>query len=384
MGRAHAPHERAEDRPESHLRRDRPVSPAERAAGILTLQSTVGNQAVARVLVQRSPFSDWAKKELASREAAGGLAAEGPLSHFVTNAVAYAKENPDKSYRDLASLLFERVALLLRLFGSSPPELEFRDSGALGLFNRMEWKIYINKDGDNGKLQGKKLSQLSGEELGDAADTIYHEARHSEQFFRIARMLAGKGQTETSIAAMTSIKPAVVAAAMQRPLAKAAGTEKLVEEAESWHDITSGAYREYKEGVQDLSDPSRKILDVATKILVATGSSARGVFKFDLKDAVDETAMGIAKVKKTILDPSTPDSIKTPAFRIIQPQKEIAQLVGNLGFAITDDQAIKLADLAKAFHDNRMDAYKATAHEADAFAVGGRVSAAVKTKVGTP
>jgi hypothetical protein len=46
---------------------------------------------------------------------------------------------------------------------------------------------------------------ISNADYADAANTVYHESRHAEQWFSMARMLAGQGKTAQEIATMMDI-----------------------------------------------------------------------------------------------------------------------------------------------------------------------------------
>lgn len=59
------------------------------------------------------------------------------------------------------------------------------------------------------------------------AYTVYHEARHAEQYFRIARKLAGEGEDATQIAASTYMPLDIAQLAVKRPLKEQSKTSKF-------------------------------------------------------------------------------------------------------------------------------------------------------------
>jgi len=59
---------------------------------------------------------------------------------------------------------------------------------------------------------------------------LYHEARHAEQWFRMARVLAGRGATAAELSKRLRMDPTVAALAVERPLRE--GPE--VREADVW------------------------------------------------------------------------------------------------------------------------------------------------------
>ncbi|KWX19898.1 hypothetical protein AFM11_33505 [Mycolicibacterium wolinskyi] len=70
--------------------------------------------------------------------------------------------------------------------------------------------------------------------------TLYHEARHAEQAFRIAAMLAGRGLTEGQIYWQTSTKKDVIKEALKPENQLKPGTMEAAI-AEGWYDSQNGA-----------------------------------------------------------------------------------------------------------------------------------------------
>jgi hypothetical protein len=87
-------------------------------------------------------------------------------------------------------------------------------------------------------------------------DTVYHESRHAEQNFRMARIKAGEGKTATEIATDLSLPADIAKAAVKRPLkaqskvSKALHSkkynerqEKKMQEGDSWYQSIWGTGR---------------------------------------------------------------------------------------------------------------------------------------------
>ncbi len=70
---------------------------------------------------------------------------------------------------------------------------EFRSSG--------QWHVAVNPD----QFQPAYVERLNEQQLGEVANTIYHESRHAELTFREARAQAGLGQTADQLVASMSI-----------------------------------------------------------------------------------------------------------------------------------------------------------------------------------
>lgn len=123
-------------------------------------------------------------------------------------------------------------AVNARLVAAGVPEVEAGLGGgaAVGVFMRSEWKLYINER----NLKEKGLDVAAAKELAEFA---YHEARHGEQVFRIARYLAGHGWSVGGVARKTGIPRRVAQAAKATPL-QPGTAEALV--AQGWFDSLYG------------------------------------------------------------------------------------------------------------------------------------------------
>jgi hypothetical protein len=99
-----------------------------------------------------------------------------------------------------------------------------------GEFSFQNWRI------DLGQLPFGRAT-ITNEEAADIANTVYHEARHAEQWFRIAQMLAGRGRSAAQIAREMFIQPEIAQAAKDNPIEP--GTmEALI--ADGWYQSIYG------------------------------------------------------------------------------------------------------------------------------------------------
>src|SRR5579884_4270112 len=78
------------------------------------------------------------------------------------------------------------------------------------------------------------------------ADTVYHEARHCQQWFMMARFRAGQGQSAQAIASELGIPANIASAAAANPL-KHGSTEAL--EAKGWYESVYGSGSSHREKV---------------------------------------------------------------------------------------------------------------------------------------
>ncbi len=160
----------------------------------------------------------------------------------------YAEEAEDILEGDWASMSEEERADDLiarvndRLAAANVPQVGrlIEDLGGdAGQFDFEEWSISL----DQGILQSEALSDA---EAADVADTVYHEARHAEQWYRMAQMRAGQGRTADQIAHEMSIPPRIANEAFGDPLAPGS-MEALI--ADGWYQSVYGTGSAHRERV---------------------------------------------------------------------------------------------------------------------------------------
>lgn len=103
--------------------------------------------------------------------------------------------------------------------------------GADGEFDPVNWIMLIDKENFSQEtIDDKRAAEM--------ADTVYHEARHAEQFFQMARLEAARGKSAQDIADEMSIPARIAQAAKNKPLRL--GTPEAVE-ASGWFDEAYGS-----------------------------------------------------------------------------------------------------------------------------------------------
>jgi hypothetical protein len=177
-----------------------------------------------------------------------------------------------------------------------------------GSFDFSNWTLELGKSAFTG-------AKPSHGDLLDVADTVYHETRHAEQWFRIARLQAGKGWSATKISTKLSIPLKIAKAAKANPLT---GTGTDVTEAASWYESVYGTGRKARKKTLRALPKTRKAAEKA-----------------------------LAAYEKVAADPKASEAKKEAAFK-------------------------KLEDAEKKRDDARK-AYHALPEEADAWAVAGDV-----------
>lgn len=143
--------------------------------------------------------------------------------------------------QERAAELVRLVNVRLQAAGVPPVIPNATDTGvAAGQFDFGTWQMEVG-------LPALSGAQVTRDEAAEIVDTIYHEARHAEQWFRMAQMRAGRGRSAAGIISdLRGIPPHVADAAVAAPLAR--GTmEALI--AEGWYESVYGSGAAYRERV---------------------------------------------------------------------------------------------------------------------------------------
>ena len=145
----------------------------------------------------------------------------------------------------------------IKAAGSYPCDVKYISfsGGTNGEFNFQTWRLDINK-----KLVEK--ANMTAADMAQLADTIYHEARHSEQWYRIARLRAGEGRTAKQIkdemyipakvaqaAAAKPLKPVSVWTRMFRSQQYVRRQDQSIAEAKAWYNSIYGKGRKHRNAV---------------------------------------------------------------------------------------------------------------------------------------
>lgn len=150
-------------------------------------------------------------------------------------ALGTPQERADRLVTDLAA-----TQLAAAEVGVAPTARVDTDLGVNAVFVHEDWEIHLDID----KLHLAKPS-LTKSEARDIATGVYHEARHVEQYHKMARMLAAKGLLEADIIrrmGFTGNARAVAKDAVNNPLSKGS-TEFLIAEDQFDAELGSGQQR---------------------------------------------------------------------------------------------------------------------------------------------
>lgn len=152
------------------------------------------------------------------------------------------------------------------------------------IFSRTAWNLTIYTSNYSKRSGVTKVGDLTVDEAANLASHVFHELRHAEQYFRIARVLAAESTKTTTadiakeIVAKTSIKADVALAAAAKPLAATKATSGLVAEAKDWESITVGRHADYKANMLNWGNECDAARDVAAAVTTATlGATKTGL-----------------------------------------------------------------------------------------------------------
>jgi len=171
----------------------------------------------------------------------GGLAEQAEIETFAGDARTVIEgEWAGKSKEERATALMAKVnerlaAANVPIVGQAIQDL----GGDAGQFDFTVWNILL----DDSVLSKETLTDA---EQADMADTVYHEARHAEQWYRMAQMRAGQGRTAAQIATEMGIPARIAALAAGAPLAEGS-MDALI--ADGWYQSVYGSGSAHRERV---------------------------------------------------------------------------------------------------------------------------------------
>lgn len=179
----------------------------------MALQRSAGNAAVARAIsVQRAP---------AKEDDLGGIGARFAVDQYAGVAkkleTVWGRLTPYSRANALVN------AANFELAHIDVPNVELKvdkvDS-ADAVFVKEDWKMTV----DRGTMSSPTVDDAT---MAQSASNVYHEARHAEQAFLVARLLAGRKLKVDEIVDTFEIRADIAAKATQQPL-RAPGRERTL------------------------------------------------------------------------------------------------------------------------------------------------------------
>jgi hypothetical protein len=288
------------------------------AQGILRLQRLVGNQAVQRLIqTRRIGLRSSPAKPVIQREAVEtGLRQDDLTETFVGDVHAFcsAPENAGKSVNAFIRILKREVNQALKVIGVPSVDVVEEEGSGFGSFQPQTWSIGFSRKETVG--DARTIRELSQENLLESLKTMYHEARHAEQLFRIARMLAGEQLTPDARPSQRSkvadklverlnIQPNIARKATLDPLYESvAGGTAEFKEAQKWWEGFSSPYRKYPEYLRQMRDTTlHKLIDDPLRNLVGDAEEGiKGKVPENYESLPDEAKQQIDRQAKPDLD----------------------------------------------------------------------------------
>lgn len=374
---------------------------------VLYLQRVLGNQA-AQDVIHRAASEDPNQTDVVQRET--GLRQGSAVSMTGGTADAFVNNtaNADKSPTELISLLESTLNTSLNDQNVPPiTVVQANGGGNDGTFDFETWTIEIDPDS---VFAGKtKISELTPEEVRGVADTLHHEARHCEQWFRMARLLAGQKlgvpqvdgspADETTVAQEIAdemgIPPSAALWATQSPLTT--GDEESAE-AQEWYDSVYGAnsaYRELVLGSLDtaISDVAQPITDLQNAIALK-GEASTDYDREQTQSEIDYLVMNINALLQTLYDVRD-GGLTTELNRLsamtghsaveatmLTHTTNFINLINTIeGLSVSENTAAQVQTLVDQLSDESYQAYRDLPEETDAWAAGGAVTAVMQQGV---
>jgi hypothetical protein len=327
-----------------------------------------------------------------------GLLLDAPAEAYVKAALDWYsdRKNLDKSLAEFAVFLHGKANEALVSIGVPSTKKDWNGAARfIGEFDAGDWKITMNPSRFT-ERGVTTIRRLTADEAATGVSMIYHEARHAEQHFRIARMVAttlkpGAPRPKE----LSLIRSDVAAEAEKQSLPGTAANADLIAEAQDWREGTTGRHWRYTKVVDDWSkevataravtiEPMRS--DVAKSRYASFMTAWRGADRLGFLKAHLKTIGGLGK--PTPADAEVAANIKT----IMKVWGRIEAAWRPVGEAFDKGEGPKkrldvlqaykplLGDLAVALDT----AYHAHAQEADAFRAGDEVARRFLTVLNSP
>jgi hypothetical protein len=186
---------------------------------------------------------------------AHGLNAAGEGQAFGEEAQAGVIDRwNDLTPRERADELVRLVNVHLEAAGVPAVTIDARDIGVdAGNFHFQTWQMRI-------ALPAVSKDSLTRDDAADIVNTVYHEARHAEQWFRMAQLQAGRGHSAAGIAFELGIPRRIANLAKAAPLDPESMQGVI---AAGWYDSVYGSGAEQRNATLNTVEAAAKARDRA-------------------------------------------------------------------------------------------------------------------------
>jgi len=220
---------------------------------VLNLQRSVGNAATV-ALIRRIPRGGplplvpiAGPPVVVARDADFGLRAKAGISAYAGPAADHWRANPGETLEDFAKHLMNEANKELAANGvPALPAPTFGSRGRnAGGFAQHSWTVQLDAARTAKAPLTTKIGTLAVDRVAEVASVCFHEARHAEQIFAVARLVAGEGKDAKAIAAEVDVPENIAQAAMaaKGPLP---GGKAALAEIKLWRAIgQTGKHSDY-------------------------------------------------------------------------------------------------------------------------------------------
>ena len=182
-----------------------------------------------------------------ARDADFGLRAKAGISGYAGPAADYWRANPGDTLEDFAKHLMTEANKELAANGvPALPAPTFGSRGRIaGGFAQHSWTVQLDAAGTAKAPLTAKIGTLAVDRVAEVSSVCFHEARHAEQIFAVARLVAGEGKDAKAIAAEVDLPEHIARAALaaKGPLP---GGKAALAEIKLWRAIgQTGKHSDY-------------------------------------------------------------------------------------------------------------------------------------------
>jgi hypothetical protein len=199
-----------------------------------------------------------------------GLLGGSAPRRFARKAVWFLEHNPDLPLKSYAAYLGAAVNVALAEVGCPEAHVSIGRGqlSAAAEFEPEFWAIVLNPDAFSHRPEVQTIGDLTRDEAALIAMTVYHEARHAEQYFRVARLLAARHE-------QANIDDDAWAAASASPLTARNASAAEWSEARAWYENTRGVDDPYREAVSSWLGEGLAAARVAHDVTDANAAEVR-------------------------------------------------------------------------------------------------------------
>ena len=232
-------------------RRPAAATPTPARLGVLDLQRSAGNAATAALIRRATAGVPVAPATVlpivVARDADFGLRGKSGISGYAGPAADYWRANPGETLEDFAKHLMAEANKELVANGvpALPAPAFVARARNAGGFAQHSWTVQLDAAGTAKAPLTTKIGTLAVDRVAEIAGICFHEARHAEQIFAVARLVAGEGKDAKAIAAEVDI-PEHIAQAALAATGPLPGGKSALAEIKQWRAIgQTGKHSDY-------------------------------------------------------------------------------------------------------------------------------------------